>query len=319
MNIAVVLIIVLSVVFVAILIGVCLMIKKKSTIEVEEEVAVAESTSEFMPFDDIENSMIVSAGHSYKAIIECSSINLGLCSDAEVQRIQDSYYKLMDSINFPFSIYIITKEIDNEKMIKRFEELSEDPLMRYPSLTEYHEAYLESLKELPRICGNSKQKKKYIVITYDEANSMDKLTDDEKFQHSAKELANRCNVFIDGLARVGISAEILDSDGIADLLYSVYHKESLASISNILDGDYSNLVVEGHPGLVQANAYQFMDLTLAEAINELNETVLNNKEIDDYEKLKTKDLIDELMALRDKHTGYYQTEAENMIGGNQYE
>lgn len=307
MNGAIIAVIVLSIVFIVALIFVLRIVKTRMADAVEEEVAVAENTSEFMPFDDIENSMIVCANHTYKAIIECTSINLGLCSSGELQRIQTSYYNLMDSINFPFSMYIITKEIDNEKMRKRFEELSEDPLMRYPSLTGYQEAYLEELKNLPKICHNSKQKKKYIVITYDEAASMDKLTDDEKFNLSAKELGNRCNVFIDGLSRVGIGTKILNSDEIADLLYSVYHKEDISSIANILDGDYDSLVVEGENPLYQASASQYMDLFLVEAINQLNESVLNNKEITEYEKLLTKDLIDELSTLRDKHSGYYAT------------
>lgn len=325
MNGAVIAIIVLSVVFIIALVFILMMARKKMTDEVEETVAIAENTGEFMPFDDIENSMIVCANYTYRAVIECSSINLGLCASGELARIQDSYYKLMDSVDFPFSMYIITKELDNAKMTKRFEELSEDPLIRYPSLTAYQEAYLRELRRLPEKCGNSKQKKKYIIISYDEAGSMDKLTDDEKFRHSAKELANRCNVFIEGLQRVGISAHILTSDEIADLLYSVYHKESMSSIANILEGDFNDLVVEGTNNLQSADAYQFMDLTLSEAINELNETVLNNKEIPEYEKLQTKELIDDIAALRKKHSGFYQTEAfyvdtdDMRKGGNEYE
>lgn len=307
MPVAITVMIIVSIIFIVAFIFVMKMVKQKMADTVSEEVAVAENTSEFMPFETIENSMIVCANHTYRAILECSSVNLGLCSQAEIERIQDSYYRLMDSINFPFSMYIITKEIDNEKMVKRFEELSEDPLIRYPSLVPYQEQYLQELKYLPQVCNNSKQKKKYILISYDEAASMDKLTDDEKFTQSAKELANRCNTFISGLSKVGISARILDSNEIADLLYSVYHKETMSSIANILDGDYDSLIVEGKNNLQKAEAYQFMDLVLAEAINDLNETVLNNKSINEYQKLRTKDLIDDLAALREKHSGYYQT------------
>ena len=215
---------VITVIAIIVLIFALVMIKKRNTNMVEDQVDDAVSTNEFMPFEDIENSMIIFPNHEYKAILEVSSLNLGLCSRAELERIQDSYYSLMDSINFPFSMYIITKEIDNEKMCKRFEEKSEDAIMRFPQMTDYHNEYLKELQNITEICQNSKQKKKYIVLTYNEANQMDKLTDDEKFEQSSRELFNRCRIFLDGLARVGLGAHILNSNEIAELLYSCYHK-----------------------------------------------------------------------------------------------
>lgn len=299
-------IVMISVIFLAALIFVLIRLKKKMENPVEEQVEEAVSTNEFMPFDTIENSMICCANHTYKAIIEVSSLNLGLCSTAELERIQDSYYSLMDSVNFPFAMYIITKEIDNEKMCKKFEEKSEDALMRFPQMLEYHDRYLEELENITEICQNSKQKKKYIVITYDEANQMDKLTDDEKFTQSSKELFNRCRIFLDGLSKVGLSSHILTSNEIAELLYSVYHKESMSSIGNILEGDYDALIVEGKNSFENANAFKIMDLSLVEAMNRLNEDILNNKSTTEYQKLRTKDLIDNLNKIRDEYSGYYK-------------
>lgn len=299
-------IIVLSVLFAIGLVVTLLLVKKKMANPVEEQVEEAVSTNEFMPFDTIENSMICCPGHTYKAVIEVSSLNLGLCSLNELERIQDSYYSLMDSINFPFSMYIVTREIDNEKMCKRFEEKSEEAIMRFPHMTEYHNKYLEELKNITDVCQNSKQKKKYIVITYDEANQMDKLTDDEKFEQSSKELFNRCRTFLDGLSRVGLSSHILNSNEIAELLYSCYHKESFSSIGNILEGDYDALVVEGVNTLQNAGAYKIMDLALVEAMNSLNENILNSKSATEYQKLRTKDLLDEIDKIRDKYSGYYK-------------
>lgn len=283
-----------------------IMIKKRNENPIEDQVETAVSTNEFMPFETIENSMICFPGHVYKALIEVSSLNLGLCSSAELERIQDSYYSLMDSVNFPFAMYIITKEIDNEKMCKRFEEKSEEAIMRFPQMTEYHNAYLAELENITEVCQNSKQKKKYIVLTYDEANQLDKLSDDEKFEQSARELFNRCRVFLDGLAKVGLAAHILNSNEIAELLYSCYHKESLSSIGNILEGDYDALIVEGKNCLQDASAFKIMDLSLVEAMNSLKENILNSKETTEYQKLRTKDLLEELEKMRDEYSGYYK-------------
>lgn len=299
-------IIILTIIF-AIGLGVVLFfVRKKMSDPVEEQTIEAESTNEFMPFDTIENSMICCANNTYKAIIEVSSLNLGLCSVTELERIQDSYYSLMDSINFPFSMYILTREIDNEKMCKRFEEKSESAIMRFPQMTEYHNNYLKELENITQVCQNSKQKKKYIVITYDEANQFDKLTDDEKYEQSSKELYNRCRVFLDGLARVGLAAHILNSNEIAELLYSCYHKESMNNIDNILDGDFKSLIVEGVNPLQDASAFKIMDLAIVEAMNSLNENILNSKEATEYQKLQTKDMLDELTKIRDKYAGYYK-------------
>ena len=315
MNGVVIVIIILSVVF-AIGLGVTLtLVKKKMDDPIVDQVEEAVSTNEFMPFDDIDNSMIICPNHTYKAIIEVSSLNLGLCSMQELERIQDSYYSLMDSVNFPFAMYIITREIDNEKMCKRFEEMSETAIMRFPQMAEYHANYLNELKNITQVCQNSKQKKKYIVITYDEANQMDKLTEDEKFEQSKKELFNRCRVFLDGLSRVGLSSHILNSDEIAELLYSCYHKESFSSIGNILEGDYDRLIVEGPNNLQNASAFQIMDLALVEAMNSINENILNNKNASEFQKLRTKDLLDEMNEIRNKYSGYYK----EVIGGNDNE
>lgn len=310
---AIIAIIVVTVISVIILAVALIMIKKQNTNTVENQVDDAVSTNEFMPFETIENGMICFPNHEYKAILEVSSLNLGLCSRAEIERIQDSYYALMDSINFPFSMYIITREIDNEKMCKRFEEKSEEAIMRFPQMTGYHNAYLEELRNITDICQNSKQKKKYIVLTYDEANQMDKLTEDEKFEQSSKELFNRCHIFLDGLARVGLSAHILNSNEVAELLYSCYHKESLSSIGNILEGDYDALIVEGKNCLQDADAYKIMDLSLIEAMNSVKENILNSKNTTEYQKLRAKDMLEALDEMRDTYSGYYKAPK---VGGN---
>ena len=59
--------------------GLFLMVKKLDPMQKDKsENSDLEIAQDFLPFDDIRNNMIVMPNHSYRAVIECSALNLSL-------------------------------------------------------------------------------------------------------------------------------------------------------------------------------------------------------------------------------------------------
>ena len=96
--------------------------------------------------------------------------------------------------------------------------------------------------------NNTKQKKKYIIIPYEEAISMNELNPIEKKNYSIKEIHNRAAQIVDGINSLGLVAKVLDTKDVIELLYSMYHRDDDSFIETIGSGEYLvDVVGNGKP------------------------------------------------------------------------
>lgn len=204
-----------------------------------------ETAQEFLPFKNIRDGVIDMGGHDYRLVIECSSTNYNLKTDTEREMIELSFQKLLNSLTFPITMFIQTKVLDNTKILSQMEEEIKTVIKQHPQMEDYALNYFEEMSNLSDYIGNNKQKKKYIIVPYNEAATLGKLSEEEKYEYSIKELQQRGLILVDMLAGMGIKGTVLDTKGLAELVYSTYHKDNFGHYENVVNGEFLSLLVEG--------------------------------------------------------------------------
>lgn len=204
-------------------------------------------TKKFLPHRNIEDGIIDLGYHNYRAIVECSSLNYFLMSDVQQQMVEASYQRFLNSITFPISIYIQTREFDTESMMSNLWKNIESAEKKFPSTSGYMREYAANMEALTEYIGNEKIKKKYIIVYYNstELSGLSSLTSGELREYAVTELKNRCQIIINGLAGVGISAKRLDTDMVTECIYAYIHRTSYLIAKEIADGTFDSLSIDG--------------------------------------------------------------------------
>ena len=185
-----------------------------------------------------------------------------------------------------------------EDIIKSIEE--------FPILEEYGNVYYSEMSNIYVNIGNNKEKKKYIIVPYDEAIELTNSTDQEKYEYAMNELQNRCLIIIDGLQSLGIQADFLRSDELIDLMYTVYHKDEANQAENISNGDFLSLLVDGNDKLMDLSHEARLDWILYEAQKRLEMELSSDKSVDNELKAKANLGIQKINELRNDIAGYFK-------------
>ena len=261
--------------------GIVLYLLKKDTNKKLQESSgpsvSANTTQAFLPFKDIVDSMIVMDNHEYRMIIECSSINYALKTEEEQNAVEMSFRRFLNSVKFPFAFYIQTREIDNKEIVASLQKDIDSVLKTFPQLREYSSVFTHELKHINERLQNTRFKKKYIIISYNEVKQMNQLNDKEKRDYAFEELYNRCKSVIGGLSNIGIKGHILDTSEVANVIYQSIHKEVGGIADEIKDGSYLSLVVKGN-GFDSSHPSAKIDAIILEFKNKLNTEILADRQ-----------------------------------------
>ena len=231
----------------------------------------------YLPFVDIKDDMIDIGGFKYRGIIECTSTNYHLKTEAEKEIIEASFRNFLNAIQYPFSFYIQTKELNYGKILETLEEDIVWTEKECPRLAEYAKIFYNEIANLKQTINNSKQKKKYIIVPYEETITMGELKPEEKYEYSKKELDSRINMLIDNLSSMGIRGTRLDTAGLIELMYSIYHRDEDAVIDNIVDGDYMETIVAGVKEAQKQDALQKAIMILQTAESQMRFNVVDDR------------------------------------------
>lgn len=283
-------------------------LKKTDPTNIDNSLKVdVQSAQEFLPFEDIKDSMICLGGHHYRAIIECSSVNYNLKTDKEKEIIELSFQRFVNSLAFPLTFFIQTRTVDNTKMLETLKMDLDQTIKDYSNLTEYANVYYGEIADLHNHIGNNKMKKKYIIVPCNEALELGNLNDEEKYDYSLKELYTRCQIIMDSLTTMGIKSKILDTKNIAELLCSTYHKDNYSHSDQVLSGEYLGMFVEGKENkLARVSPDAKLDWILYEAQIRLQTELSGEKIPEDVQESTTK-AVEEINKIREAVAGYYNS------------
>lgn len=272
-----------------------------------------DTTQEMLPFEDIKDSMIHLGNFRYRAVIKVSSLNYNLKTEKEQDVIELSYQRFLNSLSHPIQMVVYTKMMDNTKMLESLKDDILQSLQDFPILKEYGEYYYNEMANIYDNIGNNKEKKKYIIVPYDEAAELTNSTDQEKYEYAMNELQNRCLLVIDGLQSLGLQADFLKSDELIDLLYTVYHKDSANQSENISSGDFLSLLVDGDDKLMDLSHKARLDWILYETQKRLEMELSTDKAVDNDIKARANLAIQKITELRNEIAGYYKDDSDKDV------
>lgn len=225
---------------------------ENSTVSVNKQ-----SIMDFMEFDTIDDNMIVQKdGKRYVMVVECQGINYDLMSSAEKDAVEGGFIQFLNTLRHPIQLYVQTRTVNLEKSVSRYQETVKQvehdlekieneynmmkdsgrytqdqinkqfyELTRKRNLYEYGKDVIRNTESMS-LNKNVLKKQYYIAIAYyaEEANN-ENLDKEELKSMAFSELYTKSQAMIRTISACGVSGRILDSYGLAELLYNAYNRD----------------------------------------------------------------------------------------------
>ena len=177
-------------------------------------------------------------------------------------------------------------------------------LVEFPNMAQYAEQYERDMSDLNAKIGNSQQKKRYIIVPYDDVTLLDNLNEEEKAGYAAKELRSRCNIVMSNLEAVGVVTHVLNDEELFEYLYACDHRDNYAYSEALASREAFSTFVHGeHDVFRDMPKAATLDIILNETINKME---LGNVAQDHDGVMALK----ELKEMREKYAGYYKQNKE---------
>lgn len=259
-----------------------------------------ETAQEFLPFLDVRDQMILMGNNNYHAVIEVSSVNYALRNDREKDIIELSFQSLLNSLTHPITLFISTREMDYTQLVEAMKVDYEKSYQEFPDMRDYLQQNLIDMQQLSTSLGETRHKKKYVIIPYD-ANVLSELTDEEKYEAATEVLFERALNIQDGLERIsGLNTKILDTIEIMDLLVQSYHRDGSRFAEDLFNGKLTSLIVDSDD---VARPDEFSDEELFDhMLNEMQATLeskfLHNDTMDRDMKIKAQEMWERIHTVR---------------------
>lgn len=235
------------------------------------------TAQEFLPFEDIRDDMIILSGNRYRAVLCCTSINYYLKTEGEKEQIEMAFQRFLNTITFPISFFLQTKVIDNTDRLKLLREKTAVVKAEFPHIADYEQRYLTDMENLNVDLGNNQEKKRYIIITYDDVEELSQLTKSEKILHASKEIRNRCNIIASNLDAVGVSSYIMNTNELIELIYSSFYRDDYSYSQAIADKDgYSRFVEGKEDRFKNLTKSELLDIILGETLSKMDISNVDN-------------------------------------------
>lgn len=171
---------------------------------------------------EVKDDILILPNQEYRVILETSSVNFELKSEAEQDVLIDSFQNFLNSLNCQLQILVRVREVDIDHYL-------EDILKTKDHETEkiyknQIDNYCNFIKNL--VSGNKILSRKfYVVIPY-------KMDDKNKdFKLIKEQLRLLTDIVVRALEKLGMKARVLNSLEILDLFYSFYNPDQIKTQS----------------------------------------------------------------------------------------
>lgn len=210
----------------------------------------------FMEFDKIEDNMIIkNSGKKFIMAIECQGINYDLMSGLEKNSVEQGFLQFLNALRYPIQLYIQTRTVNLGNSISRYKQkisTIRDEYMRkqmeYNSIlnnNQYTEKELNNAKfelvkarnlyeygldivnntEKMNLNKNILKKHYYIIISYTPEETNSKYDEEEIKNRAFSDLYTRAQSLIASIGVCSVSAKVLNSEELAELLYIAYNRD----------------------------------------------------------------------------------------------
>lgn len=235
-----------------------------------------EDVFKFMEFDRILDDMIVqNNGSRFTMAIKCKGINYDLMSEIEQLAVEEGFITFLNTLRFPIQLYVQAQNVDLKSAISKYKEniagvKSEFEKLdyQYTKTVEAFDSTTEEIEKAERERNevlnvyeyaadiinyvermsynkNLLQRNFYVLVSYNtsEVSAADKFKKEELINICYNELLTRCQNIISGLASCSVEGRTLDSNELADLIYTAYNRDdkSLLSVKEAIESGFYRL------------------------------------------------------------------------------
>lgn len=197
------------------------------------------TTQKYLDVAEIRDDVIVMKDGTLRAVLMVSSLNFALKSEDEQDAIIAAYVGFLNNLEYPLQIVIQSREFKIDDYLASLEARQREQtneLLRVQTAE-----YLSYIKELISL-GKIMHKRFFVVVTYNPLSNKQKSffsrvaetfkpstlvrLKEEKFQRRREALVARAETIAGGLGSMGLSATLLDTQSIIELLYTTYNPET---------------------------------------------------------------------------------------------
>ena len=208
------------------------------------------STQNTLLFSEMRENMIIMSDGSFRAVIECESINFDLMSSREREGIEFSYQNFINSLYFPIQILVRSRRVDIGPYLDRLADIRRNQdNMLLNVLMDFIDVLAQE--------ANIMDKSFYVVVPYypaGEENAFKQQTkglfssffsgkkeatvtkiDQVTYTKAKDEIKNRIDSVMSGLFQIGVKSWQLNTRQLGELFYTSYNpdtssRESLSEI-----------------------------------------------------------------------------------------
>jgi len=163
----------------------------------------------------VEEGILRLPNEQYRAVLQVSSLNLVLKSEAEQDAIIETYQSFLNSLTCPVQVLIQIRELDVDKYLEDYQKrLKTEKEAVYRKQIEAYTNFVKKLIKSNKILTRHF----YIVVPYANTNkSSDALVKDQ--------LELNIQIVEQGLKKLGIHSQQLSSLEVLELFYGFYNAE----------------------------------------------------------------------------------------------
>ena len=294
------------------------------------------SVFNFMEFDKIEDNMIVQKkGKKFLMVVKCQGINYDLMSGVEKNSVEQGFIQYLNTLRTPIQIYIQTRTVDLTGSINSYKQRVRDlgenlankefeynqkirsgqydqkeldaekfEVVKSRNLYEYGTDIVNNTERMS-LNRNILTKQYYIVLSYYPEDLSNGMYGEEEISNIAfSELYTRAQSTISLLSVCGINGKILDSNELADLLYTAYNRDEaeVYDLNRAINAGYDSLYTTA-PDILEKKMKELDKQIEIDAIKKANEAVVAVKqETENERKLAEKEknfnrLVDDMARI----------------------
>ena len=159
----------------------------------------------------VQDGILILPRNQYRAVLQISSINFELKSEAEQDTLIDTYQSFLNSLATPLQIIVRIREMDMDKYLADFNtRLKEEKEEIYRYQIENYTEFVKSLITTNKILSRHF----FVILPY--------TSKDNDFDFVKEQLTLTADIVAKGLMRLGMQSRQLDSLEVLDLFYSFY-------------------------------------------------------------------------------------------------
>lgn len=295
--------------------------KPKTT--VQAKTYNAQDIKNFLDFDEIKDNMIIqNKGKRMVMVVQCQGINYDLMSSVEKVSVEQGFVQFLNTLTRPIQLYIQARKVNLEESIIKYnkrlstveskffkiktqyeqavrnEDLSKDRLnmikleyVRQKNLYEYTKDIINNTEKMS-LNKNILTKNYYIAISYMPEDSEDLFGKEELLDMAFSELYTNAQSLLRVLSVCGVTGRVLDSVGLADLLYTAYNRDAseVYGVDKAIKSGYDALYITA-PDVIEKKMKALDKMIEEKALQLANDTIeevtmrsKKQKELEEREK-----------------------------------